>query len=323
MSKILRAITAGSAAMVASGMAFGAANYTLPFDGDGFSIDNSLNITGTTISAACPATADSCHNFEGGSGVDGLLQRRVVMGGVSYLQSIVGEGDVAGDYFASEQIVRLGVNGGNSAGETNLAQKLVIVETASNFVSDATMLGAEYDTGDDLLFGLNQAITNMGPGAGTAPLNDYSGTTPVQLTRLVGDIRSAAGNINGNDTGENLKRVAIDQRGSGVFGNFVYRTGRDGTDGIDAMVLPNGSLDMAGLNSVLYLNSVATPDSQWGFQRFENTLGINGERDAASSIEYSSITAGDIGPWGWVGDAKVEATFGEFNDLNTKALEMW
>src|SRR5690554_615193 len=131
MSKLLKALTAGTAAMLVSGGALASMPYTGPFGGDGFGVDNSLSIDGSgNLSVACPVTAATCINYEGGNGANGILQRRVVMpDGTSYLQSIVAEGDGSANLFASEQIVRMGVNGGGNS--TNIAQKMKIIEAGN------------------------------------------------------------------------------------------------------------------------------------------------------------------------------------------------
>ncbi len=330
MNKISRTFTL-AAAVLASGGAWAAMPYTAPFGGDGFGVDNSLSITGSTLSVACPPTAALCVNFEGGSGVDGIIQRRVVMpDGTNYLQSIVAEGDGVTNLFASEQIVRMGINGGTNS--TNIAQKMKILEASgasSSFSTDHTMLGADYYSGVDLLFGLNQRIDENEPGNALD-----------QLTRIVGEITGAGGDLNGNGGGATgAKRVAIDQWAGAVepgagnatpAGFFVYRTGQNTGTVIDLEDVNNApGLSLANYNSALYIQSRQSADTGLNHQRVTSAIGNNGAATVTSgSVTRTAITGATVGPWDWNGSGAdaggaVSAIFGDYTDQTTTALDMW
>jgi hypothetical protein len=341
MSKILRALTAGSAAMLVCGGAMASMPNSGPFGGDGFGIDNSLSIDGSgTLSVACPVTAATCINYEGGNGADGIVQRRVVMpDGTSYLQSIIAEGDVTTNLFASEQVVRMGVNGG--ANSTNIAQKMKILEAgngATDFYSaDHTMLGCEYygtDQGDtacgggqaggqDLLFALDQHIHEAEPG-----------NAMDQLTRIVGEITGTGGDLNGN--GGTAKRVGIDQwhgavtPGAGnpnAAGFFVYRTGRDIGTVID-LEDPNATpIALINSNSNLVIQSRQTADTGLMFQRVAAAVGGGGQL-LDGTVTRAEITGTVMGPWDWNGSGAdaggaVTDIFGSYTDQTSSALDLW
>jgi hypothetical protein len=344
MSKLLKALTAGTAAMLACGGAMASMPNSGPFSGDGFGVDNSLSIDGSgNLSVACPVTAATCINYEGGNGANGILQRRVVMpDGTSYLQSIVAEGNGTTNLFASEQVVRMGVNGGGNS--TNIAQKLKIIEAGNGatdvFKTDHTMLGCEYygtDQGDtvcgggnaggtDLLFALDQLIDE-----------NEAGNALDQLTRIVGEITNQNGNLNGNGGGATgAKRVAIDQwsgatePGAGnpnAAGFFVYRTGQN-TGAVVDLEDPNATpLALSNYNSNLVIQSRQTAETGLMFQRVSAGIGVNGEQ-LAGSVTRTEITGTVMGPWDWNGSGAdtggvVSDIFGEYTDQSSSALDLW
>jgi hypothetical protein len=345
MNKILKALTAASAAMLASGGALASMPYSGPFGGDGFGVDDaSLSIVDGVVSVACPASAVTCINYEGGNGADGILQRRVVMpDGTSYLQSILAQGDVATSLFASEQVVRMGVNGGGNS--TNIAQKLKIFEAgngASDFYSaDHTMLGCEYygtgqgDTacaggqagGQDLLFALDQLIHEAEPG-----------NAMDQLTRIVGEITGTGGDLNGNGGGaEGAKRVGIDQwhtaatPGTGTpnaAGFFVYRTGQDTGTVID-LEDPNADpLALSGYNSSLVIQNRQTADTGLMFHRVTADIANSGSLQEGGVLTRTEITGTVTGPWDWNGTGAdiggaITDIFGSYTDQTSSALDLW
>ncbi|MDR2877008.1 MAG: hypothetical protein LBV36_03070 [Chromatiales bacterium] len=326
MSKILKALTVGSVVLMSSG-AYAAATTTSPFGGQGFGIDNGLSITGTTVSVPCP-TGATCVNFEGGNGTDGFLQRRVTMGnGTSYLQMVLAEGDVSNQLFAVENVVKMGVNGAQNG--TNIAQKMRIVDNTgvSGYQADHTMLGAEYYTnGPDLLFGLDQRISTLN-----------AANAMDQLTRIVGEITGTAGNLDGTT----LKRVAIDQwaganePGAGPAtpaGYFVYRTGRNTGLTLD-LEDPTGTstvgtpVTLAGLNSMVFIQSRQTADTGLSFQRVRGAIANAGTPTNGGNASRA-IFNGDQGPWDWNGSGAdaanaVSAVFGSYTDQSTSAINMW
>jgi hypothetical protein len=341
MSKILKALTAGSVAMLACGGAMASMPYTGPFGGDGFGVDNSLTIDGSgNLSVACPATAATCINYEGGNGADGILQRRVVMpDGTSYLQSIVAEGDGVNNLFASEQVVRMGVNGGGNS--TNIAQKMVLLEAGDGagelFRTDHTMLGCEYygtDQGDtacaggqaggqDLLFALDQLIDE--------------GNAMDQLVRIVGEITGTGGDLNGNGGGTTgAKRVGIDQwhgantPGAGnpnAAGFFVYRTGQNIGTVVDLEDPNQTPLALNGYNSNLVIQSRQTAETGLMFQRTASGIANSGATQAGS-ISRNEITGTVAGPWDWNGSGAdnggaISDIFGSYTDQTSSALDLW
>lgn len=340
MNKVLmKALTAGSAAMLVCGGAYASMPYTGPFGGDGFGVD-SMSMTGTTLSVDCPATAATCINYEGGDGTNGMIQRRVVMpDGTSYLQSIIAEGDPDTNLFASEQIVRMGVDGGNNS--SNIAQKLKIFEAGVGaddfFETDHTMLGCEYYgtlqgttacgaggqvAGQDLLFGLDQRIQESQPG-----------NAMNQLTRIVGEITGAAGNLNGNQAA--AKRVGIDQwhgnapgaGNPGAAGTFVYRTGRDTGTQID-LEDPNATpIALLNSNANLVIQSRQTANTGLMFQRVASGIDNNGIPQG-DMVTRAEITGDVMGPWDWNGSGAdsggdVTAVFGSYTDQTSSALDLW
>jgi hypothetical protein len=336
---IIMALAGGSVAFAASGVALAAAP-TLPFGGDGFSVDNGSFNPADLTTTPCPANS-VCTNYEGGDGTDGLLQRQVVytdptsLVETSYIQAIVAEtgveeyttGHFTDQTFANEQIVRMDA----TTGANNIAQKMIMHEDdptvdGDEFSGTHVMLGTDYYDGPDLLYVLDQSV-GMGGTAGAA-----------QLTRIRGEITGAGGNLNGN--GATYKRVGIDQTGTGTptgsMGDFIFRSNVRDFSAPQALVLPveGGGPDQSistgtGVTALqaLYIDGPNGLDP-FDFQRFASNIGVDGDLTLANVIDVSNADPDEhpvpaTGPWNWGAGSTAETIFGSVTDHTTSAIDLW
>jgi hypothetical protein len=341
------ALAGGTVALAASGAALAAAP-TLPFGGNGFTVDNGnfnpADLTDQSASGSVPCPVDSvCTTYEGGDGTDGLLQREVVytdptsLVSTAYIQAIVAEtgveeyvtGQFTDQTFANEQIVRLDFNGGTNA--TNIAQKMIMHEDnptvdGDEFSGTHVMLGADYYDGVDLFYALDQSVG----------LGGTSGAK--QLTRIRGEITGTGGNLNGNSA--TYKRVGIDQIGTGTptgsMGDFIFRSNVRDFAAPQALVLPDvgGAPDQTistgtGVTALqaLYIDG---PNglNPFDFQRFASNIGVDGDLSVANVIEVDNADPDELptpatGPWNWGGGSVAEAVFGAENDTTSSAIDLW
>lgn len=336
---IVMALAGGSVAIAASGAALAAAP-SLPFGGNGFSIDSGGFNPADLTTTACP-TDSVCTNYEGGSGTDGLLQRQVVytdptsLVSTTYIQAIVAEtgveeyvtGEFTDQTFSNEQIVRLDAGSG---GGNNIAQKMIMHEdnpTVDGDTFDGThvMLGADYYDGGDLFYALDQSV-GMGGTSGAK-----------QLTRVRGEITGSGGDLNGN--GATYKRIGIDQIGTGTptgsMGNFVFRSQIRDFSAPQLLELPdeNGGTQQISTGTVASSLQALFIDGPNGanpfdFQRFAANVGVGGDLGAANVIEIDNANPEELGtvgtgPWNWGPGSTAEGIFGAVDDTTTSAIDLW
>lgn len=174
-------LTMGSAMLISSGAALAGPPGGIAYNG--------FTASGGTISAACPAAATSCGTAITG---DGFFQRSLVIGGVTYYQTIVlptgadvaSAADISDLAFADENFVQQG--GGTGIADS---QHLFAAGTVSNpgdFTAD-TFINSGWAQGAGDVISLSQVVDDGANGfnVGFALTGDGTNTTSLTVTQEV------------------------------------------------------------------------------------------------------------------------------------------